>query len=223
MSAVQKIKVRRATVDDLPVMQELVTYAYIQKGYLTPLGDKITYPDLTDKRHVALVATHLNQVVGTITISFGGPDDLPISDEFHEEIHEVWHHANEKGNLAYVGRLAVLEGFRDEFVTPLLFRRVALYCLLRRAKAVLCIVNPKHKGFYIRRGFESINARNSTEGLLNAPAAFLAFYREKVSLISIFKKWIGHKKTSDSSTQKPKAPVPSFEHSFDPAPTSPLF
>ncbi len=221
MSAVQKIKVRRATVDDLPVMQELVTYAYIQKGYLTPLGDKITYPDLSDKRHVALVATHHNQVVGTITVSFGGPDDLPISDEFPYEIHEAWHHAKQ-GNLAYVGRLAVLEGFRDEFVTPLLFRRVALYCLLRRAKAVLCIVNPKHKGFYLRRGFESINSRNSTEGLLNAPAAFLAFYREKVSLISIFKKWIGQKKPADTSSL-PRPPAPSYAPPFDHIPVSPLF
>jgi N-acetylglutamate synthase-like GNAT family acetyltransferase len=189
MSAVQKIKVRRATTSDLPVMQELVTYAYIQKGYLTPLGDKITYPDLQDKRHVALVATHLNQVVGTITISFGGPNDLPISDEFPEEIHEAWNHAKQ-GHLAYVGRLAVLEGFLGERVTPLLFRSVALYCLLRRVKAVLCIINPKHEDFYTHRGFESISVRNSTEGLLNAPAAFLAFYREKVSFFSILNEWI---------------------------------
>lgn len=198
-----KIKVRRATVHDLPAMQELVTYAYIQKGYLPPLGDKVTYPDLTSKLHVALVATINNLVVGTITVSFGGPNDFPVSAEFPDEIEEVWNHAHH-GTLAYVGRLAVNEGFRDERVTPLLFRRVTIYCLLRGAKAVMCIVNPRHKDFYLRRGFETIGNRGQTEGLNNAPAAFLTFYREQVTLWSIFKKWIGHKKPE-------KTPVPAAE------------
>ena len=213
MSANLKIKVRRATVDDLPAMQELVTYAYIQKGYLTPLGDKITYPDLRDTRHVALVATQNNRVVGTITISFGGPRDLPICDEFPDEIRTAWHHAKH-GKLAYVGRLAVQEGYRDETVTPILFRRVALYCLLRGAKAVLCIVNPKHKHFYERRGFESIGSKKETDGLQNAPAAFLAFFRERVSLINIFKKWIGMpvRASHSSSPAEPSSLDQAFAH-----------
>lgn len=179
----EKIKVRRATIHDVSAMQELVRKAYIQKGYLSPTGDTVTYPDLNSNNHVAFVATIFNPVnnsdtvVGTVTVSFGVPKDLTLTEEFPKEIEAVWKETY-YGQLAYVSRLTVEKKWRKSKVTPMLFRAVAKLCVEKVGEAVLCIINPKHVNFYTDWGFEELVRKEKIKGLEEkVPAVLMVFYQ----------------------------------------------
>jgi N-acetylglutamate synthase-like GNAT family acetyltransferase len=208
-----KVKVRRATIADLPAMQELVRKAYIQKGYLSPTGDTVTYPDLNSNNHVAFVATCSDRIIGTITVSFGIPTDFPVTAEFPKEIQTVWE-KTEKGKLAYVSRLAVEEGWRNVKVTPSLFLKVAELCVWELAEAVLCIVNPKHVNFYVEWGFEELASKAKIEELEKAPAVLLAFYQEYKTMPEEYSKMLTRtqvRRQDKRLIQQQKSSLPELE------------
>ncbi len=199
----RKIRVRRATVEDIPSLREVIRVTYSERGYVAPHeGDRITYPDPTDKRIVALVATEAKRIVGTISVQFGRAHSLPISDEFAQELRIVTERAGD-GTIGHIGRLAVYEEYRTERVTPLLFRHLTLHCLLHNVCAAICIVNPRHEQFYVRRGFELIGRRDETPGLRNAPASFLAFYPKEISLWVIIRRWMYDRRKDPKRTGYP--------------------
>jgi N-acetylglutamate synthase-like GNAT family acetyltransferase len=184
------ITIRKAQDTDLPAMKDLIRRTYAAKGYLLSHdGDCITYPDPKDKNTIALVATHLNVIVGTLSLHMGNSRTLPINDVFSEEVKIVADRAK-NARLGYIGRLAVHEEHRALRVTPLLFRRITLHCILHNVAAVICVVNPHHEHFYLRRGFELIAKKEETPGLQNAPASILAFYLKERSIWSTIRNWM---------------------------------
>jgi len=126
--------------DELRAAATLVESRYAARGYRLCPGDSVSRPGAT------LIATGREAIVGTLTLSFDGPDGLAADKSYGDAI-EVVRHA--RGGVCELTRLAVARGADSRSVLSALFG--AAYVSARRLHRVtdaFIEVNPRHVQFY---------------------------------------------------------------------------
>lgn len=167
--------IRCAREDDLSERIGIVMSAYRKLGYVSDTSGEnvpIAFSPLHPK-NLSLVAVANNHIVGTVTAVRDGTCELSVEKEFPDHIRTLRATVGE-GNFAYIERLTVADEFRDGRVTKLFFALLFLWSIVH-VRAVVAIVNPRHKYFYTSKGFTEIGFKESVSsaGVHKAPAVLI--------------------------------------------------
>jgi hypothetical protein len=145
----------------------LVNRMYAARGYTTT-----STPDLSNPNRITLVASEDDETVGTITVSFDGPQGLLVDESFAADVAEL---RDQGFALCEFIKLAVDGVVRSKRVLASLMD-AALLCAreVQRCDKTLIEVNPRHVRFYeTMLGFKVLR-RDRMNRRVNAPAVLMS-------------------------------------------------
>ena len=145
----------------------LVNRMYAARGYTTS-----SVPDHSNSNRITLLASEEGETVGTITVSFDGPQQLLVDESFAAEVGQL---RAEGFVLCEFIKLAVDRVVRSKKVLASLMD-AAFLCAreVQRCDKVLIEVNPRHVRFYeTMLGFEVLR-RDRMNHRVNAPAVLMS-------------------------------------------------
>ena len=145
----------------------LVNRMYATRGYTTS-----SVPDHSNANRITLVASEADEAVGTITVSFDGPQGLLVEDTFAAEVAQL---RDQGFLLCEFIKLAIDGVVRSKKVLASLMD-AALLCAreVRRCDKALIEVNPRHVRFYeTMLGFKVLRSDRMNRRV-NAPAVLMS-------------------------------------------------
>lgn len=145
----------------------LVNRMYAARGYTTS-----AMPDHSNSNRITLVASDEGETVGTITVSFDGPQGLLVDESFAAEVAQL---RDQGFVLCEFIKLAIDGVVRSKKVLASLMD-AAFLCAreVKRCDKALIEVNPRHVRFYeTMLGFEVLR-RDRMNRRVNAPAVLMS-------------------------------------------------
>jgi hypothetical protein len=143
--------IRLATDSEIKEIWQLTHDEYVRKRYIEPQphGMYSHYEHLEDT--LIYVALEDNEIIGTVSVTFDGPNGLPSDIDFPEETFAL-----RTNNILAAAWRIITKRSSPKLITALQ-RRVFETLIAHDSPLLVCIVNPRHVSYYTRvLGFKQI-------------------------------------------------------------------
>ena len=162
---------------EMSMVHRLTHDCYVAQGYASPQPDRrlVHFADFDGlPQTTVIVAIHLGEVVGSVSMTVDGPWGLTVDKDFRDVCDSLRYAGR---SLAVIWRLVMKRDLNpSRRILMALFRETTALATLQGANTGLLTVNPRHASMYQRFfNMKEMSAKSSTKFLANAPAVLLRY------------------------------------------------
>lgn len=163
------------TLEEREAVFQLAYQVYLEKGYVkeNELERLVNSYDADADTTILIVKDVNNNIVGSVTLVFGGQSKLPAEKIYRQELNRL---KSENEKMVEISRLVIDPNFRNsKEILVLLFNYLYIYSYYVKGYTCLVIeVNPRHIAYYnALLNFKPIGSEKPCPNVESAPAILM--------------------------------------------------